>query len=675
MGMLDIAVVAGLFLFLLVAAFKAGSYSRGVSGFLAANRCAGRYLLTLADGIAAVSALAFIGTFQQYYEAGFPADWWGCMTAPVSLALTLTGFIIYRFRETRAMTIAQFYEMRYSRRFRIFAGFLAWFAGVINYGIFPSVMATFLIHFCGIPEYIGHVGPLEVNVTLGAVMFVLLGVAVTITLRGGQLAIMVTDFFQAQYVNVVFLVIMVVLLYKFGLTDIFATLEKAPEGKSLLNPFKQGKIPDFNAWFFVIGAFNAVYTYMAWQGNQGFNCAAKSPHEAKMAKVLGQWRMGVTWTVIALIPICAYVLLNGNLFPEEAARARAAIEAVSDPGLQRQLMVPLALREMLPAGVLGLFVAAMLAAAISTDESYLHSWGSIFVQDVVLPLRNQTIEPEQHLRWLRRSILGVAVFVWCFGMLFPLQEYIFMYWAITGAIYTGGAGSVIIGGFYWKRATTEGAWAGMIVGSTLAVIGTIINNLFWPNMLPALKATYPDIAWLQALPKEFWLNGMEMFVLACCCAIASYVITSLLTKPDPNFDLDKLLRRGKYAIEGERRAVNTRKNWLYTLLGIDEEYTRFDKFLAYSLFVWMMFWFVTFIGGTLYGLNFETSDAAWAKWWVFRLGVWLSVGTITVVWFLWCGFRDLKEMIRHLRTLKEDEKDDGSVQRDETTGQYGEDGR
>ncbi len=658
----DIAVVLVLFVFLLLVGSRVGRYSKGVSGFLAANRCAGRYLLTLADGIAAVSALAFIGTFQQYYEAGFPADWWGCMTAPVSLALTLTGFIIYRFRETRALTIAQFYEMRYSRRFRIFAGFLAWFAGVINYGIFPSVMATFVIHFCGIPQYTLAAGPFEFNVTLGATMFLMLAVAVTITLRGGQLAIMVTDFFQAQYVNIVFLVLMGVLLWRFGWTDIIATLQKAPEGRSMLNPFKQGEIPDFNVGFFLIGAFNIVYTYMAWQGNQGFNCAAKNPHEAKMAKVLGQWRMGVTWTVIALIPICAYVLLNGNLFPEEAARARAALDAVQDPGLQRQLLVPLALREILPVGVLGLFVAAMLAAALSTDESYLHSWGSIFIQDVVLPLRNKPLEPEQHLRWLRRSILGVAVFVWCFGMLFPLQEYIFMYWAITGAIYTGGAGSVIIGGFYWKRATTAGAWAGMIVGSSLAVLGTLINNIAWPVLLPRLKQSCPETPWIQSLPSEFWLNGMEMFVVACSCAIAAYVLTSLLTTPKPGFNMDSLLHRGEYALEGEHQAVNAGRGWINTLLGIDSEYTRFDKFLAYSLFAWMMFWFITFVAGTLYGLNFETTDSAWANWWLFRLIVWLSVGTITVIWFLWCGFRDLKEMLAHLRTVREDVNDDGSVE-------------
>ncbi len=209
--------------------------------------------------------------------------------------------------------------------------------------------------------------------------------ALLITFRGGQIAIMITDFFQAQYVNVVFLILLFVLLWKFGLTDVIETMKTAPQDASLLNPFKQSGIPDFNMFYFFIMAFNAVYTYMAWQGNQGYNASAKSPHEAKMARILGAWRYGATWTVIMLIPIFAWVLMNSSSYTEEAAVAQAAIDALNDDGLERQLTVPIILSKLLPIGMTGLFVAAMLAAAISTDDTYLHSWGSILFRMFTFP--------------------------------------------------------------------------------------------------------------------------------------------------------------------------------------------------------------------------------------------------------------------------------------------------
>jgi len=659
---IDWMIVACLFVVFAFVAIKTKRYVQGVADFLAANRCAGPYLLTLADGMATVSAIGIIGSFQQTFEAGLGAAWWGGMMGPLIALLPLTGFIIYRFRESRVMTIAEFYEKRYSRRFRIFAGILASISGVINYGVFPSVTARFLICFCGIPEYVLKAGPFEVNITLGLVMSILLGTALTITFRGGQIAIMVTDFLQAQYLNVVFIVVIAALVYKFGFSEIAATLKAASAGKSMLNPFGQEKVEDFNVFFFIIAAFNVVYTYMAWQGNQGYNCSARTPHDAKMARILGGWRFCATWTIITLIPIFAYVFYHSPAFAMEADGARAGLAALSDEGLERELAVPTALRGLLPGGVLGLFAAAMLAASVSTDDTYLHSWGSILIQDVVMPFRKEPLAPAQHLRWLRRSILGVAVFVWLFGMVFPLREYIFMYWAITGAIYTGGAGSVIIGGFYWKRATTAGAWAGMTTGSVLGFTGVLTNNVLWPHLLPTLKAAYPGVTWLQRLPNEFWFNGMQLFFFACLAAITAYVVTSFLTKPKAEFDMDKLLRRGKYTIEGEHRAATERPKGFLALLGIDEEYTTFDKFVAVSIFAWTILWFTVFIIGTLYGLIFETGEESWARYWMLQSSIHLGVGALTVIWFLICGFRDLGDMLARIRTARRDAADDGFVE-------------
>ncbi|MHC4903140.1 MAG: sodium:solute symporter family transporter, partial [Planctomycetota bacterium] len=123
----------------------------------------------------------------------------------------------------------------------------------------------------------------------------------------------------------------------------------------------------------------------------------------------------------------------------------AALAAIDAPTteqaetLQNQLRTPYALAAILPAGLLGLLCAALLAAFISTHDTYLHSWGSIFVQDVILPFRRRPLSPRQHLWLLRLSILGVAVFIFLFSLLIKPTQFIAMFFAITGAVFVGGA--------------------------------------------------------------------------------------------------------------------------------------------------------------------------------------------------------------------------------------------
>ena len=53
-------------------------------------------------------------------------------------------------------------------------------------------------------------------------------------------------------------------------------------------------------------------------------------------------------------------------------------------------------------GIKGLFCAMMIMGLLAGDSGHMHSWGSIFVQDVVLPLRKTPMTPRQHiwaLRW------------------------------------------------------------------------------------------------------------------------------------------------------------------------------------------------------------------------------------------------------------------------------------
>ncbi len=479
---IDLGIVGVILAVVVGAAIYTRRYTRSVADFLSANRCAGRYLLTLASGMSGLGAITIVAQWEQVYQAGFSAGFWGQMMAPLGLILALSGWIIYRYRETRSMTLAQLMEKRYSRKFRVFSGSLCWISGILNFGIFPAVTARFFIYFLDLP------------------------------------------------------------VYTFPWEVIVETLKQAPVGQSKLNPFDIDRLPDFNIGFFMMMLFIAIYNFMVWQGTQGYNSSAINPHEAKMAGILAQFRSGVTYLLIPLAAICAYVLMNAPIHEAATLATQATLDGLGDPQLAKQLTTTVALSNVLPVGIMGLFASVMIMAAVSTDTTYLHSWGSIFIQDVLMPWRSlrghqDRLTPKLHLRWLKRSIIGVAIFGWCFSMLFPLKEFILMYFQVTGAIFLGGGGAVLIGALYWKRGTTSGAWAAMITGSSLAVSGVLINNVLWPKVLPSIKESYAGTEWITNLPETFWLNGMQLGFLSSLTAIAAYIIVSLMA-PDPEIEMD-----------------------------------------------------------------------------------------------------------------------------------------
>ena len=662
MQTIDWLIVTFVFAALLVVGLKTRRVSTSISDFLAANRCGRRYLLTMAEGMSTLGAISIVMYFEQFYESGFVSVWWGQMLMPIGIFIALSGWVVYRYRETRAMTMAQFFEMRYSRNFRVFAGITAWVSGIINYGIFPAVGARLIIYLVGLPVYTCDLGPLHLNLTLGVVMFVLLGVALLLTFAGGQVTIMVTDFLQAQFTNVVLLVLMVFVFVTFGWNDIIESLGNVPEGTSMINPFVK-ETPQFGFSYFAILAFVAFYGHMAWQGGQGYNCSAISPHEARMAKVLGAFRAGAFGVMIIILPLLVFMVLHSPKHADQAQTIQNAISQIPDKQLQTQQTVPIGLAKLLPTGIVGLLAAVCAAAAISTNNTYLHSWGSIFIQDVILPFRKKRLTPENHIKLLRRSILGVAIFAWFFSMLFPLREFIAMFFQITGAIYIGGAGAAIIGGLYWKRGTVSGAWAGMITGSALAVSSIIITNILWkPFLCPLLQEAFIDVEWIQNLtPDSFPINGALLGFISSISAVLVYVIVSLLSK-EPPCDMDKLLHRGPYAIPGEHAARNTRMTLWSKLFGITSEFSRSDRLIYIITISWSSFWFITFVIGTVYCICVEPfSDKTWARWWLFSCIALATMGVIATVWFLWGGFSNLRHLFRDLQNTTHDSLDDGTV--------------
>ena len=677
----------------LVGMFYSVSFSSGlmksVTDFLSAGRTAGRYLISVSSGVAGLGAISVVMFLEMGYIAGFSLAWWGLSQGIIILMLTMSGWVIYRFRSTRCLTLAQFFEKRYSRKFRIFTGIVAFTAGIINFGIFPAVGAQFFISYCGLPEsFIGiPVFPL--------VMIILLSISLYFVYTGGQIAVIIADFFQGIFATFVLIVVVLYLFFSVGWDQVSHSLEQTPlklakeeitklqddeaymklsdqekekrkneidekyENSSRINPFKTSNVEDFNFWYFLIGIIGIMYGTMGWQGSQAYNSSAKSAHEAKMGSVLAGFRGLPQGLFFLLVPVLIYVFMNHADYASVAASVELSLQDLETDTLRSQMRGPIVLSTVLPIGLLGAFAALMVAAFISTHDTYLHSWATILVQDVIMPFREKPFDKDTHLKVLRYAILGVAVFIFFFSLLFQQNQAIALFFAITAAIFAGGSGAVIIGGLYWDRGTTKAAWTAIIIGAFISVSGVLVKQISveWLND----TSSYVQLKNILEFIRN--INGQEYWGISMGASAFAYVVVSVLDNSEP-FNMDKLLNRGKYAIEGEKKIINenTELGWKIFLMG--EEFTKGDKLIYILNYVWTGIWTLVFIVGTIYNLSNEVSDASWMFFWRNYIYIFIVISLVIIVWFTVGGFHDLKIMMDKLKTEKRDHHDDGWVSED-----------
>ena len=156
------------------------------------------------------------------------------------------------------------------------------------------------------------------------------------------------------------------------------------------------------------------------------------------------------------------------------------------------------------------------------------------------------------------------------------------------------------------------------------------------------------------------INGQEYWGIGMGISALSYIIVSLIGKKEP-YNMDKLLNRGKYAISGEVEIINDIPDRGWKMLGIGKEFTKTDKLIYVVNYLWTGIWTLTFIIGTIYNLSHDVSNDAWMTFWKYYLVIQIGMALISIVWFTWGGYRDLRVMLKKLKYDERDHSDDGWV--------------
>ncbi len=465
------APIIGLYL---LATMAAGIYVRKYVGKVEHFLVAGREMNVFL-GIASLAATEFgivtcMYTAQQGFEHGFSGAVSGLCQTFAMFLIGITGFCIKPLRDAGVITVPELLEKQFGSRVRWAAGLVIILGGLLNMGVFLRVGGEFLLRVTGIDtQPFPPVATAAANATQAAaaashntaiiwMMTVLLIMVAVYTIMGGMLSVLVTDFLQFVVMSAGLIAVTVLILMDVGWTELSATVTRK-YGAGGYNPFLKADLGWRAVVFWVLLQSAATLT---WQPTIARVLAAKDTNTGRKIYTrtsfffVCRFLIPGIWGIAAL----AYFTSKGIIIPKELT----------------SYAMPHYLAQIVPIGLMGILVAAMLAADMSTDSAYMLTWGSVIYNDLLAPFHKRRWSEKTGLLWNRCIVAGIGVFLFFFGLWYEFKGSVWEYLGVTGSVYLSSMATLLISCCYWKRANNWGA-IGAIIAGAVVPLGFLILQI------------------------------------------------------------------------------------------------------------------------------------------------------------------------------------------------------
>ncbi|MCX7425312.1 MAG: sodium:solute symporter family protein [Planctomycetia bacterium] len=486
----------------MVAGIMMRKYVGKVEHFLVAGREVNVYL-----GIASLAATEFgvvtcMYTAQNGYQYGFAGATPGVLMALAMVFVGATGFCINPLRRAGVMTIPELFEKRFGPRVRWAAGVVIVLGGLLNMGVFLRITGEFLVLVGGFD--LDHLGR---NVVL--MMTALLALGTIYTVAGGMLSVLVTDFLQFIVMSAGLIAVTILILMNIGWEKLAATVaDRYADGG--FNPFFN---PGLGWQYVLFNALECLAGALTWQTMISRLLSAK---DAKTGRQI-YTRTSFFFVARFLLPGIWGIAALAWLAPDAMSALPRTVQEQSDS----LYAMPLFLSKFVPVGLMGLLLAAMLAADMSNTSSYMITWASVIYNDVLAPLRKTPWSEKRGLLWNRAIVSLIGVFLLFYGLLYPLKGDVYAYLLVTGTIYMSSISIMLIACCYWKRANNWGAAAAIVVGAVIPIACLVIEQ-------------FRDMP-----PNDVQLWRCYTGIAAYAATAVAMIVGSLLKPGDNSYDLEK----------------------------------------------------------------------------------------------------------------------------------------
>jgi Na+/proline symporter len=487
----------------------------------------------------AIGGSSVSGWLGYGYTSGMSSIWVGILPS-----LGLTVFILFFARRlnhfgrvTGAVTITDFLCARYGESVRVPAAIMSFFRPAFITGMQYLAIAVVLNVAFGWPIWVG--------VVISAV--VILAYLVT----AGQYSAIVTQWIQAILQSLSIILVCFVAIKLAGGTSIGVEAFYDVLPKQFVNGF-QITWSQFSVWFLTLCLFYAVdpWAYMwAYIG--------KTPRVAQNAQVA----LGATYY--------GFLVFLGGMFVAVAVNNQTLFipENVTSDGVFSYIAL-----EHSGIGIGTFLVVGLLMTIISCGSSFVMNGVTILTRDIYSQVINKKASDKQLLTASRVSVILVSLFGVAGALWLPILVPL---WVLAQALALSGLLAAVISAWFWKRATTAGAMASIIMGG--------LSGIGW--------AMY---AWITTGSPGTLIGGFHAAHIGLIVSIPIMIIVSLATKPNyDRVDATSYKALGISLKDAMIKAGTPEKKGFFGFFGAETPIVKFAWVLVMVLFA--LHYFLVFV--------------------------------------------------------------------------------
>ncbi|MFW5820300.1 MAG: sodium/proline symporter [Bacteroidota bacterium] len=456
--------VAYFILVILIGVFSSGFSSKGISEFFIGGRKMNLFVVALSAVVSGRSAWLLLGFTGQSYTMGLSAIW--AVVGYIIVEFFLFLYYAPRLRKFaekhNCITIPDFFAARFKDK-----------SGSLRI-LIATIFLIFMITYVG-AQFVGggkaFLAYFDLRHSTGLVITA--SIVLIYTILGGFLAVSYTDVLQAIVMIVALIGLPVYgIIQKGGMGEISSQLSSIES--SFFNPVAFG----FGSLIGLLGI---------GLGSPG------NPHILIRYMSIKNYKQ-LKWT--AIIGTAWNILLAGGAFMIGIVARAYFPELQMLPDQDPENAYISLANELLPTALVGILLASIFAAIMSTADSQLLVAASSVVRDIYQKVLNKDRYMDQErLAMLSRFVVAVLVYL-AVMMAFIVEDIVFWFvlfaWAGLGAA----IGPASIQALYRKRTTKAGVMAGMIAGTltvfiwkTSAVLSERIYELI-PGFIAGWIFTY-----------------------------------------------------------------------------------------------------------------------------------------------------------------------------------------